>query len=611
MFAANELINLTLDGTDAADAKFPHLLGAARKKKAYRPLVYCRREDSHAFGWRWQGLPKPYPLFDLPRLLAERTKRVLITEGARKADAAAKLFPDFVATAMLFGAEAPAKSDCAPLARCDCVIWPDHDAPGLDFVRKATALLLEAGAAPPRMVMIPAWFPPKWDLCDPLPDGVIVDDLRQLLEAAEPVALTLDPGKGTVDCMGGSAGPGQYRLADLVERAKADVGVVFEENALRQLADLRTVDVAAFIRLRTKLKTLTKTPIGELDKVLAAVQQQNAKFGDGDDPSQATMLVRLAIKADAELFHNAAGDGFVTVQVGGHAETWPMRSRATQRWLTKLYFDVTDAAPNSQALQAALNVMGAKAQFEGPELPVYLRVGEHKGRLYLDLCDRDWRVVEISTEGWRIISNPPIRFRRTTGMLPLPEPEPGGSIESLRSYLNVREKTNHGKDDPRFVLAVAWLLAALHSRGPYPVLVLSGEQGAAKSSFARVLRNLVDPNIAPLRSLPREDQDLFIAANNGQVIVFDNVSRLPDWLSDSLCRLATGGGFATRQLYTDGDEVLFDAMRPIILNGIEDFVFRPDLRSQHFPAARCYAQYQAPRGNRVLGCLRGRAPAHP
>jgi len=108
-------------------------------------------------------------------------------------------------------------------------------------------------------------------------------------------------------------------------------------------------------------------------------------------------------------------------------------------------------------------------------------------------------------------------------------------------------------------------------------LGLSGEQGTAKSSFARVLRKLVDPNSAPLRSLPREDRDLFIAARNGHVIVFDNVSRLLDWLSDSLCRLATGGGFATRQLWTDGDEALFDAMRPIILNGIEDFVSRPDL----------------------------------
>jgi hypothetical protein len=77
--------------------------------------------------------------------------------------------------------------------------------------------------------------------------------------------------------------------------------------------------------------------------------------------------------------------------------------------------------------------------------------------------------------------------------------------------------------------------------------------------------------------LPREDRDLFIAASNGHVLAFDNVSGLPAWISDTLCRLATGGGFAVRQLYSDQDEVLFDAARPVILNGIEDIVTRPDL----------------------------------
>jgi hypothetical protein len=148
-----------------------------------------------------------------------------------------------------------------------------------------------------------------------------------------------------------------------------------------------------------------------------------------------------------------------------------------------------------------------KAQFEGPELPVYLRVGEHDDRLYLDLCDRDWRAVEIGPDGWRVIVNPLIRSRRTAGMLPLPQPEPGGCIENLRPFLNVRPKTDD-PEDPRFVLAIAWLLAALHPRGPYPILGLSGEQGTAKSSFARVLRKLVDPNSAPLRSLPRRGPGL-------------------------------------------------------------------------------------------------------
>jgi hypothetical protein len=127
------------------------------------------------------------------------------------------------------------------------------------------------------------------------------------------------------------------------------------------------------------------------------------------------------------------------------------------------------------------------------------------------------------------------------------------------------------------VLVIAWTLACLRNRGPYPVMVLSGEQGSAKSTFSAILRALLDPNTAPLRALPREDRDLFIAASNGHVLAFDNVSGLPAWISDTLCRLATGGGFAVRQLYSDQDEVLFDAARPVILNGIEDIVTRPDL----------------------------------
>jgi hypothetical protein len=154
-------------------------------------------------------------------------------------------------------------------------------------------------------------------------------------------------------------------------------------------------------------------------------------------------------------------------------------------------------------------------------------------------------------------------------MQPLPMPIKNGSVEDLKSFLNV--------GGAGFELVAFWLLAALRDRGPYPILVVSGEQGSAKSTFTTILRSLVDPNTAPLRALPREDRDLFIAANNGHLLAFDNISGLPHWISDTLCRLATGGGFAVRQMYSDDDEVLFDACRPVILNGIEDIVTRPDL----------------------------------
>src|SRR5262249_4253822 len=165
---------------------------------------------------------------------------------------------------------------------------------------------------------------------------------------------------------------------------------------------------------------------------------------------------------------------------------------------------------------------------------------------------------------------PPVRFRRPAGMLPLPVPERGGSIEALGSLLNLSNRSD-------FVLVVAWLLAALQPGGPYPLLAISGEQGSAKTVLSKMLKALLDPNAAPVRALPREERELMIAANNGHLLAFDNLSGLPTWLSDAFCRLASGGSFAVRQLYTNDDEVLFQAARPLLVNGIEDVVSRPDL----------------------------------
>jgi hypothetical protein len=328
--------------------------------------------------------------------------------------------------------------------------------------------------------------------------------------------------------------------------------------------------------------------------------------GVGGRPTQAYILISLA--RSAKLFHTPDGRGFADLDINGHRETWSIRGKGFRLWLARRFFEATNGAPNSEALQSALNVIEAKAHFGAPERRVHIRVGGLEGRLYLDLADEKWRAVEIDCTGWRVIENPPVRFRRPAGMQRLPQPASGGSTKALRSFLNVRS-------DADFVLVVAWALACLRDRGPYPVIVLSGEQGSAKSSFSAILRSLLDPNTAPLRALPREIRDLFIAASNGHVLAFDNLSVLPPWISDTLCRLATGGGFAVRQLYTDQDEVLFDAARPVVLNGIEDFVSRPDLADRALfltlepipeehrrSEAELWAAFEAERP-RILGAL--------
>ncbi len=390
-------------------------------------------------------------------------------------------------------------------------------------------------------------------------------------------------------------------LEGLVEKTASDPGAPFKPEILAGLSTLKAEHRAAFEALRAELKK-AGCRVTALDE---AIGEEDGDTG-GRGPKQADILIELA--QSAELFHVPDGTGFADLVISGHRETWPIRSKGFRRWLARRFYDETRGAPNSEALQSALNVIEAKAHFDAPERKVNVRVGGLDDRLYLDLGDETWRAVEIDTTGWRVIENPPVRFRRAGGMKALPVPISGGSIEKLRSFLNVQSEND-------FVLVVAWVLACLRNRGPYPVIVLSGEQGSAKSTFSAILRALIDPNTAPLRALPREDRDLFIAANNGHLLAFDNVSGLPAWISDTLCRLATGGGFAVRQLYSDQDEVLFDAARPVILNGIEDIVTRPDLADRAIfltlepipeerrrPEAELWVAFEAERP-RLLGVL--------
>jgi ribosomal protein S16 len=305
---------------------------------------------------------------------------------------------------------------------------------------------------------------------------------------------------------------------------------------------------------------------GEIDAVLS--------------PSQATSLVEFA--QDAELFHTPDGDAFVTYPVGNHKETSPVKVKAFRRWLMGRYYKQTGTAANAQAVQDALGVLESKAIFGGPQISVYTRVAEYDGKIYIDLCNEKWEVVEITSTGWRVVADPPVRFRRARGMLALPYPVAGGSISELRPFVNVAADgadadIQDNSKDRDFILMCAWLVQSLRPTGPYPVGVLHGEQGSAKSTTQRVLRSLIDPNVSPLRSEPRSEHELMIAATNGWCVALDNLSNLPLWLSDALCRLSTGGGFSARELYSDSDEVLFDAQRPVLLNGIEELATRGDL----------------------------------
>ena len=169
------------------------------------------------------------------------------------------------------------------------------------------------------------------------------------------------------------------------------------------------------------------------------------------------------------------------VPVDDRFEFYELNSAAFRNWLLDTYLLKHDHAPSNGAISRVVAVLEARAQFEGSLPPVHVRVAAGEGERqvsYLDLGDSEGRAVEIRPGGWSVVERPAVHFRRAAGMLPLPVPESGGTINLLRPYVNLGELD--------FRLFVAWLTSAIRPSGPYPPLVLYGEQGSAKTTLAKV-----------------------------------------------------------------------------------------------------------------------------
>src|SRR5271155_4809335 len=397
-------------------------------------------------------------------------------------------------------------------------------------------------------------------------------------------------------------------LRELEPRVADDPELLVSTEAVLSFAAIRHADSVQWGYWRTILEKHEKSDLIEY------MLRQPARSEDLEWQSKADRLIRLALDAGLELFHDPDQQGWASIRVDTHWENYPIRARAFQLFLLRIYYLETGDSPGGQAIRAAAELFEARALFDGEEYPVHLRVAMHGGRLYLDLCDRTWRAVEIDDASWRVVDRPPAKFRRTRGSQSLPEPERGGSLDGLRPFFNV--------DHYGWILIRLFLVAALRPGFPLPILVAKGEQGAGKSTACRVISSLIDPRTSALRGVPREVRDLVAAARNSWLVCFDNLSHLPQDLADAACRLATGGGFGGRELYSDYDEAVFDATRPLVFNAIPhlgatrpDFLdraliiefqdIRPELRRNE---SQFWREFEAARP-RILGALLDAASA--
>lgn len=293
------------------------------------------------------------------------------------------------------------------------------------------------------------------------------------------------------------------------------------------------------------------------------------KDGKPKGSNTATQLVQIVERGGIELFHTSNELTYASIRINEHVENWRIHSRHFKSWLSQVYYKTRRKTPGAQALDDACNALHGKALFENPECQAFVRIAGDENVIFIDLGNPTWQAVEITSKGWRVIDKPPVKFVRPRGMKALPTPQRGGKLNRLSEFLNI-----YPADWP---LVIGWLIGAYKPTGPYEGLAICAEQGCAKSFTQRILCSMIDPVSAGMRGEPRDERDLAIRAFNSWVVSFDNLSSIRPWFSDALCRLSTGGGFGTRELYSDDCEFLLESMRPIILNGISEVVTRGDL----------------------------------
>lgn len=304
---------------------------------------------------------------------------------------------------------------------------------------------------------------------------------------------------------------------------------------------------------------------------------QDSKCGMPASQTSNQVLLDLAHANLAELFHTKDRQCFLRVRGGGSTETFPVKSAMTAEWIRGLYWRKYRQSLRDDSVKAVVETLAAEAQFEGPVKEIALRVARQGDTVYINTCRETGEVLRIDSTGWDVLQadDCPIPFVRAHGMSALPLPIRGGNVGEFRPFV-------YGSFSD-FQLLTAWCIAALAVTGQYPLLGLFGESGSAKTFLTLVVRSLVDPSSVPLQGKPLSSRDLYIRASHCHCLALNNLSEMPQWLSDDLCGIALGSGFVTRELHTDSDEILIHTVNPIVVNGIPNLFRAADLADRGFP----------------------------
>lgn len=294
------------------------------------------------------------------------------------------------------------------------------------------------------------------------------------------------------------------------------------------------------------------------------------KYDGKNEDKKGQIDILIDIVEDIETYRTSMDETYVTIQIRENNENVNVKSERFKKWIVSQFYNIESKIPTNDNIAKIILLLESRAMNEVNEVLVERRCATVDNCIYYDLKDDSCNVVKVSRDGWEIIKDPPVIFARTKTMYRQVTPERNGNLDILDKWFRY-------KDENHLILQKVILVASLIPNIARPIQVLHGEKGSSKTSTMKLVRDIIDPAIVPVVSIPKTIDDLAVYISKNYVPCFDNIDTISNQVSDLLCIAVTGGGHTKRKLYTDDEEQVMFFQRFIVLNGINVVATRPDL----------------------------------
>jgi len=294
------------------------------------------------------------------------------------------------------------------------------------------------------------------------------------------------------------------------------------------------------------------------------------KYDGKNEDKKGQIDILIDIVEDIETYRTSMDETYVTIQIRENNENVNVKSERFKKWIVSQFYNIESKIPTNDNIAKIILLLESRAMNEVNEVLVERRCATVVNCIYYDLKDDSCNVVKVSRDGWEIIKDPPVIFARTKTMYRQVTPERNGNLDILDKWFRY-------KDENHLILQKVILVASLIPNIARPIQVLHGEKGSSKTSTMKLVRDIIDPAIVPVVSIPKTIDDLAVYISKNYVPCFDNIDTISNQVSDLLCIAVTGGGHTKRKLYTDDEEQVMFFQRFIVLNGINVVATRSDL----------------------------------